>query len=279
MKNAMQLKAKIKNEAKAKNILAQLLLQNYMMERFLQRVALSSYKRHFVLKGGFLIAAMVGLDSRATMDIDATIVSYPVAEEESKKMIQQIADIDAYDGVVFKFESFHSIRQDDQYGGFRAVLMAKYDGMKIPIKIDISTGDKITPHAVDYAFPLMFEQGKIEILSYNLETILAEKLETIITRGTENTRLRDFYDIYLLSKIYSKQIDDAILKKALANTATHRNSQHLIKDWRAITKMLYGHSTMLNRWQSYAKGFDYAKDIAFNDTVKSVVNLLTSVAE
>ncbi len=279
MKNSMQLKAKIKNESQVKQIAPQLLLQNYMMERFLKRLSFSSYKDNFILKGGLLIAHMTGLDMRATMDIDATIQSYPLTEDNAKRMILEISNIDVDDGVQFTFESIQRIRQDDQYGGFRVVLMASFDGMKIPVKIDISTGDKITPGAIAYAFSLMFEKVGLKLLSYNLETILAEKLETILSRGNQNTRLRDFYDIHLLLNMYANQIDFDLLGQALNNTMEHRGRLNLLVDWRNSLEYIQSDKVMIERWRNYAKDYSYTDGISFADTVNSVIKLLTDITK
>ncbi len=264
MKNSMQLKAKIKNKSQVKQIAPQLLLQNYMMECFLKRLALSSYKDNFIL---------------TTMDIDATIQSYPLTEDNAKRMILEISNIDVDDAVQFTFESIQRIRQDDQYGGFRIVLMASFDGMKIPVKIDISTGDKITPGAVTYVFSLMFEKASLQLLSYNLETILAEKLETILSRGNQNTRLRDFYDVHLLLNMYANQIDFELLEQALNNTMEHRGRLNLLANWHNSLECIQSDKVMIERWQNYAKDYSYTDGISFADTVNSVIKLLARIIE
>lgn len=201
MKNAMQLKAVVKNIAKEKKISAQLVLQNYMLERFLERVSVSRYKENFIIKGGFLISSMVGLDSRATMDMDATIKNYPVSEDTVRKMVEEILRIDLPDDITFTFKSIGEIREGDEYTGYRVALSANYPPMAVPLKLDITTGDKITPREIEYEYKLMLEDRKIRVLAYNMATILAEKLETAISRGDQNTRPRDYYDIYILSKV------------------------------------------------------------------------------
>ena len=201
MKNAMQLKAVIKNMAKSKHISAQLVMQNFMLERLLERISVSNYKQNFILKGGFLIAAMVGLDTRATMDMDATIKGWAVNEESVKKMFMDICNIELKDDVMFEFKKIGEIREGDEYTGYRVSLVANYPPMAVPLKLDITTGDKITPKEIEYKFKLLLEEREISVLAYNLETIMAEKLETIISRGDQNTRPRDFYDVYILSKL------------------------------------------------------------------------------
>ena len=192
MKNVMQLKALIKNMANSKHISAQIILQNFMLERLLERISVSSYCKSFILKGGFLIAAMVGLDTRATMDMDATLKGIPVNPDTIMKMFEEICAIKLEDDVTFAIKRIDEIRESDEYTGFRLTLMALYPPMTVTLKIDITTGDKITPREVIYKFQLMFEQRSIKVLAYNLETVLAEKLETIVSRGDQNTRPRDY---------------------------------------------------------------------------------------
>ena len=198
MKNAMQLKAYVKNLAKEKKISAQIVLQNYMLERLLERISVSEYRDNFILKGGFLLAAMVGLDTRATMDMDATIKGLSVTKEKISQMFIDICKIHIDDDISFEFSGIDDIREVDEYSGFRVSLSGNYTPMAVPLKIDITTGDKITPREMVYTFNLMFEERSINVLAYTLETILAEKLETIISRGDQNTRPRDFYDVYIL---------------------------------------------------------------------------------
>lgn len=183
MKNAMQLKAIVKNIAKQKNIPAQVVLQNYMMERFLERVSLSAYQDNFIIKGGFLIASVVGLDSRTTMDMDVTIKNYPVDAQTITRMIEEIITLDLNDDVNFAFNGISEIREGDEYTGFRVALLANFSPMSVPLKLDITTGDIITPREIEYEYKLMLEDRSIKVFAYNMVTILAEKLETVISRG------------------------------------------------------------------------------------------------
>ena len=226
MKNAMQLKAVVKNMASVKKVSAQLVLQNYMLERFLERASLSPYRENFIIKGGFLIASMVGLDSRATMDMDATIKGYPVSSETIQSMIEEILAISVDDNISFEFRSIGEIREGDEYTGYRVALTANYEKMAVPLKLDITTGDKITPREIEYEYKLMLEDRSIHVLAYNLPTILAEKLETVISRGDQNTRPRDYYDIFILTKLQSGNIDLTTLKGAM--WATTENAARLM---------------------------------------------------
>ena len=196
---AMSLKAKIRNLAREKDMSAQVVLQNYMFERFLERLSQSKYQDKFILKGGMLIAALVGIDNRSTMDMDATIKNYPVNIESLTKAITDICGVAIDDDVTFSFSGIDAIRDEDVYGGYRVSIIAEYDTITTPMQIDITTGDAITPKEVLYLFKMIFEEGTFGIWAYNIETVLAEKIETILRRGELNTRPRDFYDVYILT--------------------------------------------------------------------------------
>lgn len=277
MKNAMQLKAVVKNIAKEKKISAQLVLQNYMLERFLERVSVSEYRNNFIIKGGFLIASMVGLDSRATMDMDATIKRYPVSEETIQKMVEEIIKISLEDEITFTFKNIGEIREGDEYTGYRVALSANYPPMAVPLKLDITTGDKITPREVEYEYKLMMEDRSICVLAYNMATILAEKLETVISRGDQNTRPRDFYDIYILTKLQAENIDPETLAFALNATTRKRGAAMVIKQYHKIMETVRNSEIMNRQWQNYQKDFDYAAGIEFRETCDAVVRIMESL--
>ncbi|GHV32381.1 hypothetical protein FACS18949_03110 [Clostridia bacterium] len=197
-KNAMQLKAFIKNKAAENHVSAQLVMQNYMMERLLERVSLSTYKSNFILKGGFLIAAIVGLDTRTTMDLDTTIKGFTLTHESIRSIFEEVCAVKVEDDVTFSVVRVTDIREGDDYPGLRVALTANYPPLSVPLTVDVTTGDKITPGEVEYSFRLLFDDRSISIMAYNLETILAEKLETVLSRNIANTRPRDFYNIYIL---------------------------------------------------------------------------------
>lgn len=274
MKNAMQLKAIIKNIAKNKNISAALVLQNYMLERFLERVSLSRYHDNYIIKGGFLIASMVGLDSRATMDMDATIKGYPVNEEAIRKMVEDIIAVPVEDAIHFCLKSVREIREGDEYTGYRVALTADYEKMAVPLKLDITTGDKITPREIEYSYKLMMEDRSIRVLAYNLSTILAEKLETVVSRGNQNTRPRDYYDIYILSKLQAENIDVDSLKAALSATTAKRGSSELMMQYAEIMRTVKSSDVMKRQWDNYRKDFDYAAGIEFEETCDAVVAMM-----
>ena len=274
MKNAMQLKAVVKRIAKEKRISAQLVLQNYMLERFLERISVSRFKDSFILKGGFLIAAIVGLDSRATMDMDATMKGYPVSEETIWRMVEEVIAIPIEDDVTFTLKDIGQIREGDEYTGYRVALTADYAPMAVPLKLDITTGDKITPREVEFQYKLMMEDRYIQVMAYNLATILAEKLETVISRGDQNTRPRDYYDIYILQKLQADRPDLPMLRQAFDATTEKRGTTETMKQYRNIMEIVK-HSDVMNRqWSNYSKDFDYAAEITFAETCDAVVQLM-----
>lgn len=274
MRNAMQLKAVIKNLAKEKHISAQLVMQNFMLERLLERISVSKYQQNFILKGGFLIAAMAGLDTRATMDMDATIKGLPVNEQTVRGIFEDICKIELDDDVDFSFRSIGEIREGDVYTGYRVSLSANYQQMAVPLKLDITTGDKITPKEIEYQFKLLLEDRSISVLAYNLETIMAEKLETVISRGDQNTRPRDYYDIYILTKLQYANIENDVLKAALRATTEKRGSFEVLKDYRRIMDTVKKSEVMQRQWMKYQKDFEYATDIVFEDLCDVVVELM-----
>lgn len=274
MRNAMQLKAVIKNISKDKHISAQLVMQNFMLERLLERISVSKYRQNFILKGGFLIAAMVGLDTRATMDMDATIKGWPVNEESIKNMFLDICKIDLQDDVAFEFKKIGEIREGDDYTGYRASLSANYPPMAVPLKLDITTGDKITPREIEYRFKLLLEDREIPILAYNLETVMAEKLETVVSRGDQNTRPRDYYDIYILAKMQYKNIETEYLSAALDATSKKRGSSEILKEYKNIIDIVRNSDVMIKQWRTYQRDFEYATDISFDEVCDAVVRMM-----
>ena len=277
MKNAMQLKAIIKKIAKEKNISAQLVMQNFMLERLLERISMSKYQRNFILKGGFLIAAMVGLDTRATMDMDATIKGLSINEETVKNMFEDICQIQLKDDITFSFQSISEIREGDEYTGYRVHLTANYPPMAVPLKLDITTGDKITPREVKYSFKLLLEDRSISILAYNLETVLAEKLETVISRGDQNTRSRDYYDVYTLKKLQFGNIDMVSLNQAITATSKKRGSYNVLADYKNIMLTVKNSRIMQEQWLAYQRNFEYAVDVNFEDACDTVVQIMDEI--
>ena len=264
---AMSPKGRINNYAKSRGIAAQVVLQNYMFERFLDRLSNSGYRDKFVIKGGMLIAAIVGLDTRSTMDLDTTLLNYPLTEKTVEETINEICRIDMKDDVSFQLISIKPIRRDDHYGGFCVRIDAVYDMIVTPLSIDISTGDVITPSAIEYEFSGIFdEKVRIRLWGYNIETVLAEKMETILSRGIFNTRPRDFYDIYILVKTqkYSKRI----FAEALKASAGHRGSLDHISDVSEILQQIFASGELRKSWEKYQKKYLYAREIDYDDIME-----------
>ena len=273
MSKAMSLKAKIRNIAKQKNIPAQVILQNYMFERLLVRLSASEYKEKFVLKGGMLVAAIVGLDNRATMDMDTTLKNLPLTPEAIRSALEDICSIAFNDGVVYEIGTISPIRKDDIYGGYRVMLNARFDIMLTPLSIDVSTGDVITPHAVQYNFSEIFDDEKsYELWAYNIETVMAEKVETILRRGIFNTRPRDFYDAYILTT--TQKFDITVFEDALKATANHRGTTNQIADVPSILHNIEESPELKTMWDKYRKQFSYAKDITYEQIMDSIKALL-----
>ena len=272
---ARQLKDLVRNLSKKKSADAQILMRNYMMERFLERISLSEYKNQFILKGGMLVAAMVGLDARATMDLDATIKGTNVSVEDVEMIISQIISIPLDDGVSFRIKRISEIMEEADYPGVRVSTETKFDGVITPLKIDISTGDIITPREIKYNFNLMLENRTIEVWAYNLETVLAEKLETVISRNVTNTRMRDFYDIYILQKLHGKQLKKQVLWNALVATARKRGTLEQINsgDRREIFDEIEISSVMENLWKTYQKNYSYAVDVSWHIIMEFIRDL------
>lgn len=269
---AMSLKGKIKNYAKSKSIAAQVVLQNYMFERFLARLSMSDYREKFVVKGGMLIAAIVGLDTRSTMDLDTTLRNLPLTEEKVMEAVENICKITLGDDVIFEVKSIAPIREDDRYGGFCVRLDAIYDTIVTPLSIDVSTGDVITPEAVEYEFSGIFdEEIRIKMWGYNIESVMAEKVETILSRGIFNTRPRDFYDVYILGT--TQRYDKKIFLKALEATAIHRGSREQIIDKTGIIEKLSASEELIQMWEKYRKKFSYASEIQYADVMDVLIKM------
>lgn len=273
MNNAMSLKGRIRNLAKRKNIPAQVILQNYMFERLLVRLSNSDYKDKFVLKGGMLVAALVGLDNRATMDLDTTLKNLPLTPEAIQEALEQICAVPFDDGVAFEIGAMSPIRGDDIYGGYRVALDARFDTMLTPLTIDISTGDTITLDAVRLTFSEIFDDKKsFDLWAYSTETVMAEKVETILRRSVFNTRPRDFYDVYILTT--TQKYDADLFPEALKATAEHRGTAEQIADRENILKNVSESIELRNMWEKYRRQFAYAKDISFEMIVNVMFDLL-----
>ncbi|WBB31460.1 nucleotidyl transferase AbiEii/AbiGii toxin family protein [Parvimonas micra] len=269
--SSKQLKDLIRNLSKEVGIEAHVLIRKYMMERFLERVSSSKYNGSFILKGGMLVAAFVGVEARATMDIDTTIKGIPVTMVDMERTITEISNIDLDDNVKFRIKKVSEIMDEAEYSGIRFSMDALLDGAVIPLKIDISTGDVITPREIAYSYKLMFEDRTIPIMTYPIETVLAEKLETVISRSITNTRMRDFYDIHILLK--SQNIDADILALALERTAKKRGNFSLLENAESVLKIVKSDEDMKRLWNIYQKKFKYAGEYTWDEVIHSVREL------
>lgn len=269
IKTSRQLKDKVRNMARGDSAKAQLLIRNYGMERFLERVSLSEHRDNFILKGGMLVSAMVGLENRATMDIDTSIRNMPLDTIAAKAMVEEIIAVPVDDNIRFEINDFGTIMDDAEYSGVRISLNAFLDATRIPLKIDISTGDAITPAAVNYQYKLMFEERYITLWAYNLETVLAEKIETVLSRSVLNTRLRDFYDLYVLQDT-GLEIDKATLAAALTATARKRGSEQALALYERTLDEIQISPLMREQWERYQGKNNYAAGIVWDDVISDI---------
>ena len=269
-----QLKDKVRNISHGDNEIAQTMIRCFIMERFLERISLSGYKNNFILKGGMLVASLVGIDMRATMDIDTTVRSLPLKEEDTLRIIQEIIDIQVEDGIRFAIAKVTRIMTDFEYPGIRIVLEARLDRLKQRIKIDLSTDDVITPSAIRYHYRLMFEHRDIELMSYTPETLLAEKIQTILARGITTTRMRDFYDVYELARGNKVFIDQAVLVEAFSATCIKRKTIFSPEQIENTIKFLLVDKGLPNLWELYRKDNFYVGDLTWQSVCESVCSYI-----
>ena len=274
MINIESIKGKIRSLAEKKNLKSQEVLQIYFFERFLERLSKSNYKNNFVIKGGFLISSLIGIENRTTMDMDTTIKGIALKEEKIKEVVDEIININVEDGIKFEIKDISYIREEDEYENFRISLIANVGKTKNPMKLDLTTGDAITPREIEYTYPCIFTKEDIKIMAYPLETILAEKYETIIRRNITTTRMRDFYDIYTLYKLKKDEINYEILKEAVERTSDKRGSQEIIKDYEEIIEDIKEDSYLRSLWEVYLSENKYIGDLSF-DKVVDVVRIVS----
>ena len=274
--NANSFKAKIKNISKAKGIPAQQVQQHYLIEQVLKLISTSSYRDSFIVKGGYLIGQMIGLDKRTTMDLDVTLKGTEMSRENLIHIFEEIL-CSKTDGFSFSVDKLEPIRQDDEYGGFSLKLNATFDTLKEVVFIDITTGDKITPREITYSMTSIFTNESIKIWTYNLETVLAEKLETIISRGLASTRPRDRYDLFTLYKLRKEEINLEVLKNALENTAEKRKSKETIYNWEEQVRGIEISDYQKELWIRYQRQFKYAKDISFDNSVQVIREIMQQI--
>lgn len=274
IKNAKSLIDKLKNKAVQNNITVNEVLQNYMFERILERLSISEYKNNFILKGGVLLSSIMGIDTRTTMDMDTCLKGINLTEEQLYKVLKNILDTDVKDGVTFEIKNSKPIREDDEYGGLKYNILAKFDNIIVNLSIDIATGDVITPGEIEYNYKMMFEDKALKIMTYNIESIIAEKFQTIISRNVLNSRMKDFYDLYYLIKYSTFSKDD--LRLAIEKTFDKRNTD--IKLINSNISVIQESDLLQDLWKTYSQKHKYTKDIKFEDiieTIKKISKLIT----
>ena len=269
-----QIKGRIKSVAKQNNADARTLMRIYMMERFLERLAQSEYRDNFIIKGGILVTAMIGVAHRSTMDIDTSMKNLNLSAEDALRVVNQVKDIDLDDGVSFEVKDVSNIMDEMEYPGIRVTMNANVGRLITPLKIDISTGDVITPRAIEFNYDLLLEDRSISLWSYNLETILAEKLQTVLARGILNTRMRDFYDIRMLLDTYEDKVNKAFLKDAFAATCKKRGTDHLQEQAEEIIKIIEADEQLQVLWRAYQKKYSYAAETDYASVISGVRKLM-----
>lgn len=269
-----QIKGRIKSVAKQNNADARTLMRIYMMERFLERLAQSEYRDNFIIKGGILVTAMIGVAHRSTMDIDTSMKNLNLSAEDALRVVNQVKDIDLDDGVSFEVKDVSNIMDEMEYPGIRVTMNANVGRLITPLKIDISTGDVITPRAIEFNYDLLLEERSISLWSYNLETILAEKLQTVLARGILNTRMRDFYDIRMLLDTYEDKVNKAVLKDAFAATCKKRGTDNLQEQAEEIIKIIEADEQLQVLWRAYQKKYSYAAEIDYASVISGVRKLM-----
>lgn len=273
IKNAKSLMDKLKNLAKTCNITANEALQNYMFERILERLSFSKYKNNFILKGGLLLSSIMGIDIRTTMDMDTCIKGITLTDEQLYQVLQEILSIDVEDNVSFEIKNSEPIREEDAYGGLRYNIIAKYEYLIVNLSIDIATGDAITPREIEYDYKMMFEDRSLKIMTYNIESIIAEKFQTVIARGILNSRMKDYYDLYYL--ITYKDFSKKNLKNAITKTFEKRETS--IDDIDKVIEEIKNADFLRDLWRNYSTHYQYANDIEFNQVINAIEKINTFI--
>lgn len=278
MKTSEQIKGAIRNISKKTGVNANSLLQMCLFEGILEKISKSKYKNHIILKGGLLISSLIGVEMRSTLDMDTTIRGLPINEENISKILHEILEITIDADIVYRLIKLERIRKEDLYEDFCATISCRYGKINANLNIDITTGDIITPKEIQYSYEKILEEGSISILTYTIETIIDEKFETISSRNITTTRARDFYDLYMLYKLYKSKIDRNVLKEAITLTSQHRNSFSLVLQYKEIVKLFYQSNSLKNLWDKYIQNNPYAKEISFDDTI-SIYEEIGSILE
>ena len=273
IKNKDSLKAKASNLAKTINIPNKYIIQSFIFESLLKRISKSKYKNNFIIKGGLLLSSIFGVDLRSTMDLDTTIKGLSLNIDTITKVINEIISININDNILLEIENIKKIREEEEYNGFNVNLKANFDGLKTNLMIDITTGDIITYKEIEYKYQTLFDEEPISIMTYNYETIIAEKFEAIISRNIDNTRMKDYYDLFMLIKLKGKEINSETLRKAITNTAQNRNTLNYIKDAKKYIDLISNDEHIKKLWENYQNNYNYANSISFEDTISSIKDI------
>ncbi len=270
IKNAKSLKYKARNVANENAISIQQVLQNYMFERVLERLSKSEYKENFIIKGGLLLSSIMGINLRTTMDIDTNITGINLDKEKLLEILNEVLNMDIGDNVTFKIEKVEDIKQEEYYGGYQFKIIAIYENIKVQFHMDVSTGDIITPRAIEYKYKKLFDNSYIDILSYNQETIIAEKLQSILERKITNSRMKDYYDLYFFVNYRWDSIDKEILSEAIIRTFSARNSITELRNIKETIKILENNPFLNRIWLDYSQKHEYSKNVSFLDTIEAI---------
>ncbi len=277
-KNAMQLKALVNNRAKAAGVSPQLMLQNYMLERLIDRISRSPWRDCIIVKGGMLIGSLIGVDRRTTKDLDTTVRGFSLTHQKAVEVFGEICAIDADDDLTFELLRTDDIRETDDYPGIRVFLRACYDPLAVPLTIDVTTGDKITPDAIAYEYPFVFDEGSATVMAYPLETVLAEKIETVLARNVATTRIRDFYDVYELWNVRGRTVHSCTLAQALAATCEKRNSWEAVQNSGKVINAMREDAGLERQWRTYASKHSYAAGLTFEEMLDALQEVMKSIA-
>lgn len=275
--NAMQLKAKIKAEAARVGVSAQSMMQCYLLERLLERISLTPWRERMVIKGGVLISSLIGVGSRTTKDLDTTVRGFSLSHESAERAFREICLVEVDDDIRFEYVRTEDIRDADEYPGIRVFLVAHYSPMAVPLTVDVTAGDRITPDAVTYRYPLLFEERSVTIMAYPIETVLSEKLETVIVRDVANTRPRDYYDIYMLWKLQRDRCDLRTLAAALKATSERRGSLSVLNGYRSVMSRVADDQGMDKLWSGYQSGNPYARSVSLRQACETVLEIMEAV--
>ena len=270
IKNKDSLKAKVSNLASTTNIPNKYLIQSFMFEALLKRISVSKYNDKFIIKGGLLLSSIFGVNLRSTMDLDTTIKGLPLDRTTITKVVNEIINIDLKDNIKLEIENIKDIREEELYSGFNINLKAEFDGLRTNLMIDITTGDVITYKEVQFEYKTLFDNEIINIMTYNYETIIAEKFEAIISRNIDNTRMKDYYDLYMFVNLKWNDIDKTILGKAIFNTSKKRDTLNYIEDADKYIELINEDSKLKSLWKNYQNNYAYAKDISFENTIAAI---------